>query len=322
MFGFSRRESPAVQLYGKLPIAKDYLRIGLGDGAGLDLRGWLDAAFSVSGAAEHAPRLAWPSRFVLGDVSKSSSQGVLWPSTDAGGLRPFPFLMAVVRQSRALLADMDRELRAARAVWDQLLVLHERLVESDDGVSGLQGIRGREIAVEEGYEPAVGSVPVDTWSRVVWPGVGVDGFMETLRSLESIRSRPGRGPLRLPLAERVGFCEQVVGWLGVLSELGFFGTRQLPTFFLPHAKMSAERDGAPFLTVFRAPLRPGDARWLAALDDHGPLGDGDLVTRVGQTSGDSERPEPHRVASEPSLADGMRGLVAGLGADGGPPTRG
>ena len=36
-----RRESPQLQLYGKLPLAKDYLRVGASKGAGLDLRDWL-----------------------------------------------------------------------------------------------------------------------------------------------------------------------------------------------------------------------------------------------------------------------------------------
>ena len=34
MFSFLRKESVALQLYGKLPLAKDYLRIGCGQGAG------------------------------------------------------------------------------------------------------------------------------------------------------------------------------------------------------------------------------------------------------------------------------------------------
>ena len=60
-----RREIAAVELYGKLPIAKDYLRVGGGEESGLALRDWLDRGFSPTSDAEHRPLLAWPGRFVL-----------------------------------------------------------------------------------------------------------------------------------------------------------------------------------------------------------------------------------------------------------------
>ena len=42
-----RKEVASVELYGKLPIAKDYLRIGCGEGAGLAFRDFLDQAISL-----------------------------------------------------------------------------------------------------------------------------------------------------------------------------------------------------------------------------------------------------------------------------------
>jgi hypothetical protein len=87
-------ENAALQLYGKLPLAKDYLRIGCGDGAGRDLREWLDRTF---GTGRDQLVLHEPLRFI-GQGEKEPLQGILWPSSDAGGLRLFPFTLFVERR--------------------------------------------------------------------------------------------------------------------------------------------------------------------------------------------------------------------------------
>ena len=63
---FRRKESPELQVYGKLPLAKDYLRIGASSGASMALRSWLDEGFSGGPRGERQPRLAWPARFIIG----------------------------------------------------------------------------------------------------------------------------------------------------------------------------------------------------------------------------------------------------------------
>ena len=64
-----RKEIAPIELYGKLPIAKDYLRIGGGTGAGIALRDWLDQGFSSRVERGAVPTLAWPGRFLIGGFS-------------------------------------------------------------------------------------------------------------------------------------------------------------------------------------------------------------------------------------------------------------
>src|SRR5262245_31500865 len=110
MFSFLRSETAGVELYGKLPLAKDYLRVGCGEGSGLALREWLDRAFSGAADSVHPPQLAYPMRFVTGDALGAPLSGCAWPSSDAGGLRKFPFALFVERKRKPLVEDLAHSL--------------------------------------------------------------------------------------------------------------------------------------------------------------------------------------------------------------------
>ena len=153
MFGFRRRENAQVQFYGKLPLAKDYLRLGLGEGPGQLLRDWLDTTFS--GASREAlPELAWPARFLIGDAWQNCFMGTLVPSTDAGGHRAFPFLVGIERRRRAVLDDLAAGLPVAGVVWQELRLVRERCTTHADGRALLAAERGAEVAVDGGEPPA------------------------------------------------------------------------------------------------------------------------------------------------------------------------
>lgn len=279
MFGFLRRESPALQLYGKLPLAKDYLRLGFGDGAGLALRDWLDATFSGNAAGQTAPALPGSLRFLIGDAWGGCLQGLMYPSSDAGGLRPFPFVLAVERARRAMVADMARSLAACAAAWNELDTRFRQSAALADGRSLLNACRGVELAIADLPVVPPTAVALEPWLSALWPESGRKGLEADLERLANVRA--AEDPLRLPLAAGCSQRQQVLAWLEILARLGKIDPQGCPTIFFPGATASEEGelddDAAPrFLTVFRAAARKADGNWLGTATSD-PLGPGDLA---------------------------------------------
>ncbi len=87
-----------ISIYGKLPVYKDFLSAGLADDGARELRDFLDRSFSHRWSNDEdckATRIP-PHAFCLRlPTSKRVVTGLLWGSTDAGGLRTFPFVLFV-----------------------------------------------------------------------------------------------------------------------------------------------------------------------------------------------------------------------------------
>lgn len=281
MFGWKRAENPPLQLYGKLPLAKDYLRLGLAEGAGLALRDWLDTTFSGPAAREHVPELAWPARFLIGEAWGGCLQGLLAPSADAGGLRPFPFVMCVERKRRALQADLEAGLVEAEGIWDQLRQRRERCAQFADGRGLLAALRGDSVAVDAVEKIPAAGVDAEAWLQALWPEAGVAGFESALeRLLPLARSAE---PLRLPIVSGGSQRQQILAWLEVLCRMGVTDGSTVPTLFFPEGPPSgagvdgSDAPGAGYLVVFRRPARASDGTWLESADPGQALGEGDLV---------------------------------------------
>lgn len=307
MFGFRRRENVEVEFYGKLPIAKDYLRLGLGDEPGLRLREWLDTTFSGANR-DDLPELAWPMRFVLGDAWQSCFMGTLVPSTDAGGHRAFPFLVGVQRRRRTVLDDIEGAgMAASGVVWRELRAIRERCGGHADGRSMLAAERGTELAIGEATEPPT-AIALDAWFAALWPGDGRAGFA---RDFDRLLTVGGDAPLRLPLAAGGSLRQQVAAWLEVAQRAGLLAAKTCPTLFFPEA---ATDDASPlFLTVFRSSPRPADGRWLAPPTTEGALGSGDLV---GVRDGSGSPLAPGAAGLPPLSASLRAAIVAGLRRNG------
>ena len=301
MFGFRSRETPTLQVYGKLPLAKDYLRLGFGEAPGLAVRDWIDATFS-GGGGRKAPRLAFPLRFLVGEAWGGCLQGVMVPSSDAGGLRVFPFVLGVDRQRRAMLDDVGNGLLTAGAVWRDLLQRWEQTQKHQDARGLLSAWRGATLDIAGLVRSGPGTVAFEAWLTALWPAAGRDGLEQ---DLDRIARVPADAPLRLPLAWGGSQRQQVAAWWEILGRLQLLPARESPTMFLPAAhtppvvevaadpgegvdadatasgagpaasQVAVEPPASAFLTVFRSPMRVEHGSWLTPSAD--PLGDGDLV---------------------------------------------
>lgn len=281
MFGFRRRETPPLQIYGKLPLAKDYLRLGFGEDVGITARDWVDAVFS-GGGGRRAPKTAWPLRFLIGEAWQGSMQGLMFPSSDAGGLRPFPFLLAVARQERALVDDLEGGMPIAGSIWQLLHDRWQAVSSFQDGRGLLAAWRGNEIDVAGAAASPPAAVALDAWLAALWPGAGRAGLEADLDRLARL---PADEPVRLPLAWGGSVRQQVVAWLELLGRLGLSGGRSVPTMFLPAVNApppQAEEPagtvplGPAALVVFRSGPRVEHGAWLDASGE-GPRGAGDLA---------------------------------------------
>lgn len=283
MFSFLAKEEPPLQLYGKLPIAKDYLRVGCGSDAGRGLRQWLDRGFSGE-VGDAAPVLPYALRFLWSDPGGEVLQGTLRPSSDAGGLRVFPFALFVERRRKAI--KQERALTGAgdEGWWRALERCQAELSVNAEGGALLAAARGCKVQRSEPgekQEAASGGVDLEAWIAALWPHEGRAGFDRALQGIEAALRGATRderiAPLRLPLAWGSPMGPQVDAWTRALQELGWDSRRSAPTLFYPEsAAVSGASPAAAFLLVLARPPEPSEVRWLHSVS-RTPFGAGDFV---------------------------------------------
>lgn len=270
-------ESPALQLYGKLPVAKDYLRIGCGEGSARDLREWLDRTFGATRGADDELELAEPLRF-LGQGTKDPLQGCLWPSADAGEQRKFPFTVLVERRAKSLLADLERgNLAQAEGLWRELAETRERCLAAQDGQQLLAAQRGREMELASIEEAAGAAADFDAWVAALWPEEQ-DGLSELFQRLQALVRDRYAGPFRLPLVRDLPLRDQVIAWTRVLRALGALAGDELPTLFFPAPQLVTSSLSAS-LVISARPLGDDAVVWLTTAGGDRSLGPADFSQR-------------------------------------------
>lgn len=304
MFERFRKETPALQLYGKLPLAKDYLRVGASKGTARTFRDWLDGAFSTRAVRGGAPSFPWPARFVIGVVEDEPLMGCAWPSSDQGGERPFPFALFLERRRKALLAGFHDSMEVLVEAWTRLDGCYAARANFADGESFLAGMRGLEIEIS-GSDPA-GSQRIEweSWTSALWPGEGHDGLLQTLSSLSHLGREGHRGPLRLPLVGDLPVVPQVNAWWTALVALQLFTTDSVPTVFFPQGEVATEEPA--FAVFFRRALRMDDAIWINSARGQSNQGQGDYCIGGPHLAGECEPVSE----SVPGLSESMRGALA------------
>lgn len=302
------REKASLQLYGKLPLAKDYLRIACGDDGGREVREWLDAGFGTARDSSEEVQLSEPLRFI-GQAESESLQGFLWPSSDSGDKRRFPFTLFVARRNKNLLADLNGRLSEAEGVWRQLAEVRERCAGFSEGLELLDSMRGHEIELHE--EDSVDSAFADysSWLEACWPDEGESGLHGVIREVGALAKSAYSGPYRLPLVRELPLRDQVLGWVTALRGLNVVDEDELPTLFFPQPTMLLRPDNA-FLVVAPTVLGSEHVRWLEASEDaDGPLGDGDFCANLSEIEGPESPPE-----ASASMRDAMARAVGAYGA--------
>ena len=302
---FRRTETAPVALYGKLPIAKDYLRLGFGRGGALAFREWLDRAFSGQG---EPPVLAEPMEFVAGASWDTGLVGVALPSSDQGGLRKFPFVLAIERKPKAIARDVKDGLAQARTVHDALRGLLGTVQAATDARSLLDALRARTIDVGDEDGPAEESEPaieLDAWLAALWPESAREGLDETLATVGRLVASGYPGPLRLPLVPDLPVRPQVRAWVSVLERFGALEPgSEAPSIFYP-AGWGKSAGGWASCVVFRGSARPDFAHWLKS-EGPGPDTAGDLWGKGPQPAGSGRKAREN----VPPLVDSLRGIVA------------
>jgi len=306
---FRGRERPQLQLYGKLPLAKDYLRAGCGDGSGRELREWLDQAFGSARDVASQPVLGEPLRF-LGQASDEPLQGCLWPSSDEGGKRSFPFALCIERRRRALLEDLDEGLPRAGAIWRELETLREGAELAGDGARFLDAFRGRELDLQSIEPRAVGRADYGAWLDALWPFEREAGLARALAKVRDLAREPRGGPWRVPLARALPLLDQVHAWLFALTELGALSKDSVPTLFLPSAAglLGPSTFEPAFAVIAPEPLSGDQVAWLLPAHADQLLGERDLGRGIAASERE-QAADPERAAP---LKDSLRAVLASV----------
>lgn len=257
---------PELQLYGKLPIAKDYLRIGCGGGSALAFREWLDRAFSTDVGGSRGPTLPWPMHFLVGTEGRDVLVGTLWNSADAGGERAFPFTLFVRRSRGAARKDLESSLVEGVSLWEELERVRERIDDYREGRELLRGERGRLVRGRSRGGDA-SPVSLEDWLAALWPERGLDGVREAVEELAAEVAAGNLHARRLPLAPRRSVVEQARAWLLLLERAGSRARSGVPTLFVPQlwpGELRGEASEEPrWMTVHLSPLRPTDVELLS-----------------------------------------------------------
>lgn len=301
-FGLGAAERPPLQLYGKLPLAKDYLRVGCSQGGGLELRTLLDRTFGSTRAGEHELVLAQPLRFV-GFDEREPLQGCIWPSSDNGGHRRFPFTLFVERKRRACAADLASGGAAAEAVWRRLVLEYEACLACSDGRELLEARRSTVIDVG-GLETVPGAAAdLETWLAALWPADGERGFGALVAELA--RAARTTKVFRLPLVSALPIVDQMLAWCRVLEHVGAVEHQAWPTLLAPFAPIVRADDTLALVAIAgRVALEHVD--WFA-VGSAGSLGPGDCLGLAAPRAAVGEAP-----ATDEPLARALEKLLAAI----------
>jgi len=291
MFPLFRTKSAAVQLYGKLPIAKDYLRVGCSTGNARYLREWLDETFSTSVEGGAMPELAQPLRFLLDAGAGTPLQGTLWPSSDAGGERRFPFALFVEHNRRRLLADLQEGLPKSTWGWGQLESKKDESAQAADGQRFLSAMRRAQIPLHDAEPEQVPAIDAVSWSRALWAEEGPRGLVPLYEQLRRYHQEKRRDPIRLPLVSNLPMVVQAHAWLRLLTEASILTSSTVPNVFFPRAAAQAPA----YLSVFPSTPTPADSRWLAVRTEGG-AGPFDFASTSTAQAEAADSSEPHALA--------------------------
>jgi type VI secretion system ImpM family protein len=213
-----------LQAYGKLPIYKDFISVGLTDPAAREFRQWIDRGYSYRWAENEAYRDATisPHGFLVRlPESKSCVAGVLWGSSDEGGLRRFPFAVFLSFPAGQPAADPFAALHYLAALERQCAEIREGYAAGASLPAFYKAYRGAEFECalptreqsQRELKLALGTLTVAELAEALyaeqanelWPLLGAE-LGEAARSDAS-------GAIRLPLSGALPRSREIGFWL-------------------------------------------------------------------------------------------------------------
>jgi hypothetical protein len=306
LFGFGKPKPAQLCVYGKLPLARDYLRVGGGEGAALAWRAWLDQTFSTGNVDRNAGSFPWPMRFILGaERSGEPLLGAVWNSTDTGGERVFPFSVFAECAQKLLRESLAEGLEGVADYWrqfDSAYLAHE---DCSDASSFLEAMRDRTCLVNEDA-PEQTPFAGEGWAAALWPEHGVKGLALVLGDLQKLAQRDYSDPVRLPLVADLAMPAQVAAWMEVLESAGLVDAKRIPTMFFPRTMLRG--DEPAYLTVLRKPLGSDSLTWLGSALVPLPSAQGDFCGSQPRRREESN----WRGESDGPLVRSVRRLIRGL----------
>lgn len=309
MFSLFERGPTPLELYGKLPIARDYLRIGAANGAGAALRDWMDRSFSQPHGGSGVPVLPGTTAFLLGEPKDAPILGLIRPSSDAGGLRPFPFALFVEHRRKPLLADLAGDAGRARALWNELERAYAEHANHRDAQSYLGAMRARAYEPERIAPAGQDAIDFAAWRRALDGDSGADRLLGALEALRTLSRGSYDGPVRTPLVHGMSAVAQTHAWWTALCECGLAKRDATPNLLFTRPFADASASHAAFAVFFRRFPTTEQVAWLSAPATDRALGPGDLCP-----------PRPCVAPAEPSpehaapLASSVRALLLSLRA--------
>jgi hypothetical protein len=260
-----------ISLFGKLPIAPDFLRRRCLGGAGAAFREWLSAVE----ASGDGVRAAWR----LLHLAEGYPEAVLAqvaPSVDATGTRRFPLALYASVPRRGLGSGAAEGVSNAVPAWCDLAEVARSLESAS--IAELDGILdGRQVRLDGGAaaETAAETAAEKVDLRDVAAAFGgSDAFAPRLWRLRAVLAdlagRRYRGPeipcLSLPLSPRLSLEAQAIAWLEVLDAHGVGGPDDAPlNVALPAPDVGESSPRAVELRLLPRPLLHRDGvEWLSA----------------------------------------------------------
>ncbi|MBK8597351.1 MAG: type VI secretion system-associated protein TagF [Holophagales bacterium] len=264
--GPPKLENYALNLYGKLPIYKDFISSGFTEEGAKEFRDWLGNGFSRRWSVleeykgddipVHTFLLALPG-------GKRTVAGALWGSHDEGGLRQFPFtIFSVLPQGRPasdpFVGLSFLEVFAEKADFIRRNFLHGRTV-----ASFYESFRGARIEVPvkrpariaEGVEKEAKGVVLGDFAESLFGANAVDEwprFLSRLKTACGHAQGQGAGALRIPLGNLLPAELQVQIWLTWLEGEGSMGVRG------PFGTLVCRSGGRSRAVLLFRDLRPED----------------------------------------------------------------
>lgn len=258
----------AISLFGKMPIAPDFLRRRCLAGPGASFREWLS---SVEATGEGV-RSAWSLlHFVEGFPEAVIAR--IAPSMDATGSRRFPLALYAAVPRTSLRATAAERVRDVATAWFDLEEA-SRAVESA-GIADLdEALDGRLVRLDGAAPPPAETVRLRALAAAAGGDGGTEGLAPRLWRLRSVladlANRRYRGPeipcLSLPLAAGCSHPTQAVAWLEALEPLGIGGADDAPlNIAMPAGDVGAASGRALELRLLPRPLLSRDGGdWLAS----------------------------------------------------------